>query len=302
MRRGLFAAALLLSATPARAELGEAERLFLEGRQLREAGRGDEACARFRESLALAIVPNTLFNVAQCDEDEGSLTGAITRYREGLARLPEDDERREVVTRRIAAIEARLAHLSLTIAADAPASATLHLDGRVVAPGRMAVDPGKHEVRLEAPGHEPVSSTIELAEGEHRELTLALTPKRGAATPAPHQEAPPPPEGGRDALAVAGWVAVSFGAAGLIAAAATGGVLLDRDDRIRALCPAERCSPEGRAAIDQSEPLLVGNAVSWAVGIAGAGLGVSLLVASALDEPPVSVGVGPGCIVVVGSF
>jgi hypothetical protein len=97
---------------------------------------------------------------------------------------------------------------------------------------------------------------------------------------------------GVDGMVVAGLAVGALGAAGLVVAAATGGLLLARDARIDELCPEQRCSAEGRAQIDGSEPLLVGNAVAWGVGIAGVAAGVVLLVVGASGSDPMVVGPG----------
>src|SRR5690349_7448647 len=69
--------------------------LIREGRTLLAEGRAEEACAKFRESLALRRSPGTLLNVGNCLEASGDLTGAFSIFEEtlSLARAEPDPQK-----------------------------------------------------------------------------------------------------------------------------------------------------------------------------------------------------------------
>ena len=262
----------------------EAEKVFLEARTALEQGRRDEACAGFRRSLDLAEVPNTIFNVARCDEQDGKLVSALGRWQRGLTLLPPGDARRAVAEERVADLERRVPRLSVQLAAGAPPDTRVTLDGAEISPPALGsavpLDPGNHVVVVEAPGHKERRVPVTLAEQDRRDLPVApgeAEPKTGGAgaqkAPPPPPPPPPPPDTSRRTL---GLVIGGVGAVGLVAAGVTGGILLSRDATIQEQCPRQVCTPEGRDAIDGSKPLLVVNAIAWGVGLVGAGAGAYL--------------------------
>jgi hypothetical protein len=66
------AVAILVAATPARADQAEAQRLFDEARKLLDQGNTVEACKLFAKSLELERAPGTLLNLGDCAEREGT--------------------------------------------------------------------------------------------------------------------------------------------------------------------------------------------------------------------------------------
>jgi hypothetical protein len=283
---GAALAATTLAVPAAQAAEGdEAQRLFIEGREALLRGDQATACARFRSSLALARVVNTLFNVAQCDERDGKLALALAGLREGVQRLAPGDERLAPARERLTALEARVPMVTLTPAADFPADAKVLLDGAAVAQAVTApvpLDPGEHTIAVEAPGHKTARFALTVAERDRKELVISAGPLEARRDTGPEgtQKLPPPPPplpGGSQTRRTAGFIAGAIGLAGLAAFGVTGGILLERDGRIQAACPDRTCTPAGRELIDGSAPLMVANAVSLGVGIAGAGLGAVLV-------------------------
>lgn len=294
---GALAAISLLSPGARAAEGDEAHRLFVEGRDALERGDQTTACARFRSSLALARVANTLFNVARCDERDGELALALQGWREGVLLLAAGDDRLAVAKERLAALEARVPMITLVHSSDLPAGARILVDGAAVAmpaPGTpLPLDPGEHTIVVEAPGRAAARFAVTLAERDRKEVAVAAgaVQSKGEPGPEPTQGVkppppPPPPPGGSEARRTAGLIAGAVGLVGLAGFAVTGGLLLERDGRIRAACPDKVCSPEGRELIDGGMPLMVANAVALGVGVAGVGLGAGLLLTSRTDSGP----------------
>jgi hypothetical protein len=291
IRRGALLAALLGVAAPAAggadaAEGEEAQRLFNEGRDALKRGDQGEACGKFRSSLALVRVANTLFNVAQCDERAGKLARALEGWREGVLLLGSEDERLTVAKERLGALEARVPRVTLIVAPELPAGARLMVDGAaapIPAKGAaLPLDPGEHTIALEAPGRAAERSTVTLAEGDRKEISL----RAGAPlAPATSSSAPPPPlKAASSPRRTGGFIAGVVGLAGLAAFTVTGGLLLERDGRIRQACPNKLCSPEGRALIQGNPPLMIANAATLGIGVAGLALGTVLLLSGGGDK------------------
>jgi hypothetical protein len=285
-------------APPANGASGDASRaaaLFDEGVAAIDRGDFVTACTKLGESLTLVERASTLLNLALCETEQGKLSLAVRHYKRAIALLPPDDKRLPTATARMDELSRRVPRLVITLAKAVPASATVRIDDVEIAPSDLAevpVDPGEHRIVLVVPGRADVTTTAKVAEGERRELHL----KPGAAlTPPPDPDAKPREEPS-DALRIAGYVVLGVGVAGVVVAAVTGGMLLANDATIDDNCPGQRCNPEGLETIDESESLFIGNAVGWAVAIAGVGTGAALLIVDAVQrgedsEEPVSAGV-----------
>ncbi len=159
--------------------------------------------------------------------------------------------------------------------------ATVRVDGRVAASrldGRpIAMDPGPHVVRVEAPaGAADVRVVVRQGEqnrpvdlqvgGPRAPLVVATAPPRPLSPPVPE----PRPPGGR---ATAGWIALGVGAAGLAGFAALGLHARSEVEDMRKTCLGH-CDP-GRVEAAERAALLANLALG--VGIAAAGTGTWLL-------------------------
>ena len=118
--------ALLAVASPAAAQVSRAEEKFREGRTAMEAGDLATACAKFEESLSLEASIGPLLNLADCEEKRGRLVRGLVLWREGLAKLPADDGRRDLATRRVADFERRIP--KIVVSADPGASILIDSD------------------------------------------------------------------------------------------------------------------------------------------------------------------------------
>jgi hypothetical protein len=286
-------------AQPSASQLAaDAERFFSEGRRAMTAKDYDRACASFRASLEIDRAEGTLLNLALCEESAGRLAKALSWWEEAIEALPDTDKRRAVAIERRAALLPRVPELTIELGPNAPADARLSIDGsqrpaRSVS-GPQRLDPGEHTIELHAPGRHPNSVRVVLLERDRREVVVSLgaelsgdspataapsTPAHTTITPA----AAPRSEDARsssDGRRVAGWIVGGIGLVGLGAAGVTGGLLLARDGRIRDECPDKQCTDSGREEIDGAAPWLVANAVAWAVGITGVGVGAVLVLTS----------------------
>ncbi|MDI1446279.1 hypothetical protein [Polyangium sp. 6x1] len=300
MRRafGGAIAVLLLSAlapSPVAADedpKARAQKLFFEGLKDIESGNREAGCTKLRESLSLFATPNTLFNLARCDEDAGRIAAALEYWKRGLSLIDGSDPRAKVAKEKIDALEARVPRLRV-ISQQGQAIAVVLLDGEEITPTSLAVplrvEPGKHVIVVRASGREDKRFAVELGEKERTEVVVTPGPElapveapkppplasSSAPVPPPPLPSTPPGSGRRTAGLVVGGV----GVAGLVAAGITGGVLVARDQEIDRDCNEQgvcAAGSTGYALAKGSGPLLVGNAVAWGVGLAGIGVGIAL--------------------------
>lgn len=169
---------------PSRAEpVNEARALFQRGIELVGEERWGEALEYFRRSRALSERPSTVFNI-------GSVLVRVGRMAEAIGTLEEflrvSDPRANAAERREAdrlLAEARAARVRLTLALNVP-DAQLWVDGaRVEGSGAERVvelDPGEHQLRLAAEGHEEASLSLSALPGQslRREVPLPPRPTR----------------------------------------------------------------------------------------------------------------------------
>lgn len=201
----------VVAQTETRAAVAEA--LYRQARDLMAAGKFDEACPKFAESQRLDPATGTLLNLAACHEKQGKLATAWLEYSDAqmAARRDAREDRVEYARARAQELEPRLSRLTMALApgADDPAL-DIELDGasigRAVIGAATPVDPGRHTVRVSAPGKKSWSANVEIAAAEQQSLLippLEIAPAEvaapaNAATPS---AAPPPSPTARDALA-----------------------------------------------------------------------------------------------------
>jgi hypothetical protein len=283
-----------------------AQQLFNEGLAAIEKGDPGTGCAKLRESLGLFTVANTLFNVAQCDEQDGKIASALEHWQRGLALLDARDKRAPVAKERIAALEPRVPRLRIVVPVGQGAT-TVVLDGRELAANvldaPLLVEPGKHELLIRVPGRQERRHEVDLSAGERTEVVAtpgpaatssAPTASASASAPQPPPTAsatvgPLPPDAG-SGLRTAGYVSLGIGGAGFIAAAVTGGLIVANDGRIKEGCPQPAsCPSDTFALVEKNRGLLPINAAAWGVGAAGIAAGaVMLLVAGRKGGAPTS--------------
>ena len=133
--------------------------LFEEGRALREAGKYEEACAKFTASIKLdPDAPGTLLNLGLCNEKLGKTATALAWYRKAQFRSAEAQmsEFEEAAKRQTIVLAAAVPTLRI----EAPPGATVLVDGsevNEVERARVEVDPGTHVIE---------------SGGERREVTV----------------------------------------------------------------------------------------------------------------------------------
>ncbi|APR79645.1 Hypothetical protein A7982_04992 [Minicystis rosea] len=277
-----------------------AQQLFQEGIAAIEKGDSATGCGKLRESLSLFAVSNTLFNVAQCDEKEGKPGAALEHWKRGLGLIDATDPRSKLAKERIAALEPKVPLLRIVVPLG-QAETKVTLDGQEIAASaletRFPVDPGKHTIVIRVAGRQDRKHEVVLAEGERTELVATQGPALAAPPPPPGNtgpvavkgpgappgsETPPPPPSSSSGLRVGGFVTLGIGGAALIAAGATGAMVLAHRSTANEMCGPEKnaCPPGFASQLSSDKGLVVGNTIAWSVGIAGVATGAILLIVS----------------------
>ena len=175
--------------------IAQAEQLFEQARSLATAGDYAAACPMFEASYKLDPALGTLLNMATCYENAGKLASAWGRYREtiSVATKVNDQQRIAIAREKAAALEPRLP--KLTIRATAVPGLVVMRDDVPVDPAVLGagiyVDPGKHVITANAPGHRAVSVEITMVEAETKIVEVPALEKL-PEPPAPAVPAPAP--------------------------------------------------------------------------------------------------------------
>jgi hypothetical protein len=304
-QRALAAAALALAlhGGSARAQSDDktsALALFKEGRALVAAGQLDRGCRAFAVSIKLVPKVSTMLNLADCYERAGKLSSAWTIFTEaaGAATHEHQPDREKLARDRAAALEPRLAHLTIATTGAPPARLTVTRDGEAVDLMTMGnaipIDAGKHTVEATAPHKKRWSTAVDITDGAKASVTIPLLEDDGdepgpsavvapSATDrsSPGSNAPPaqaPSQAGATQRTI-GLVGGVVGVAAIGAGAVFGFMAKSAKNAYEAHCgaaigaPASFCDPEGisghadastKATV--STGLLVGGAAALVAG------------------------------------
>lgn len=155
-----------------------AEQLFNQARGLAKTNQWAEACPKFEASLRYAPALGTRLNLATCYEHIGKLASAWGLYRESidLAKKTGDTKRRDYAQSQAAALEPRLAKLTISAPAKPPAGLVVTRDGTQIEPGALGIalyiDAGSHKITASAPGFEAFAQTVTIVDGKTETLVI----------------------------------------------------------------------------------------------------------------------------------
>lgn len=238
MPRALTAAAAIAAvlgsaaaATAASAEDRAAATQHLkQAQELRKQGQLAEACGHLQEVERLDPKLPALMDLADCTEQLGKLVEARTLWAAARdrARQTEKPQSRARAEERLAAVEARVSHLTLELH-DAAEGTQVLRDGAAVDVGtlgsELAIDPGDHVIVVKLADHEDAKYELKLAEGERKTLAIAPGPAIVvAAPPPPPRPVAPPPKPVEVSSSGSGQRSIGLvvGATGLVAAGVGG--------------------------------------------------------------------------------
>jgi hypothetical protein len=282
-------------AQPTAGASASAESLFREAKELMEQGKVSEACGKFTASYDIEPMVGTLFNLANCHEQEGRTASAWAEFLRAasMARSQSQADREEIARGRARDLEPKLMRLRIEVPeAVRLAGLEVTLGSTPVEPAAwgspIPVDPGEQVIRATAPGKEPREDRVTLTT-EGATVVFELRPLNDAPTepvvvPAPPREeppAPPPPRSeplgadsdpGRSQRTV-GLVVGAIGAAGLATGAVFGALAKgDWEDAKAEGCASGACpTPSGQTASEGANDKAL-------IGTIGVGAGGAFLI------------------------
>jgi hypothetical protein len=262
-------------AQPAERDLKAADALFNEARELVKQGNYVMGCPKFEASLALVPSPSTTINIAKCHEHSGRIATAWEYYRRALElnlnRPTTDVDRQkalhDIATEGMNTLEPRLPKLRVNIS-NPPPSLDVLCDGKqlsAVSLGQeLPLDPGRHEVRVSAPGYRAQTHTVLLAEG--KTITVGVTLEAEAPAGKPNQ---PVLQGGGLPTWV-GLVTAGVGVVGVGVGAVLGGLAIakyDESNKGKHCFENNRCDPTGLGL--RKDAIGLGNASTATIIVGG---------------------------------
>ncbi|MEO6598483.1 MAG: hypothetical protein ABIQ16_01330 [Polyangiaceae bacterium] len=274
----LCCAALLLAAAPAAARGAASSRtaraaaLAQQGQGLLDAGRVNEACAKFEASETVANDLGTLLKLGDCYERAGRTASAWHAFLEAqaVAQNKQDPEREQVATFRIAAIEPKLARVVFIVPMTSRVPGlTVRLGTNAISPAAWSssipVDPGVERVSASAKGYAPWSVDLDASQAQGRLLRVTVPALNPLSTVNTDRQS---------AYRTAGIVTGSVGLAGL-GAGAVFNALSSHEDQKGCVQGVVQCttnrSPDSNKYANAA-------AVSFALGGALVATGVTLFV------------------------
>jgi tetratricopeptide (TPR) repeat protein len=221
----------------------EGTRLFDEGRELAKAGRYEEACAKFDDSLALDHAAGTALNYGDCLEKLGQLRKAWRMFDDAATLFDRTHDPRAAYAReRAAAVDVKLATVVVKVADPTRAELVIRIGEESVPPAAQIVarvEPGEVEVSATAPGRTPFRQRARGVAGQRVIVEIPALAATAVAAPREpvHVEASP---GRRDRTRVK----LAYGLGGVGAASLVGSLalgLIARSQYNRAV--DEECTP-----------------------------------------------------------
>lgn len=158
-----------------------AETLYQQGKSLMDQKKYDDACPKFAESHRLEPATGTLLNLASCNEARGRLATAWAEYNDAIAAARRDnrEDRVQFARDRIAAIEPKLARVTIVVPAEVEVEGLeVRFDGQVFGKAAWGVpaptDSGKHTIEVSAPKKKPWSQSLQVADAEQKTLQIPV--------------------------------------------------------------------------------------------------------------------------------
>jgi hypothetical protein len=270
---------------PAHAEAGPQERaaaetLFQDGKKLMTSGKVAEACRKLEESQRLDPRAGTLLALGVCHQKEGKVTTAWVEFREALALAKKSGrlDRVALAQKEIAAIEPKLPRLAIVVPkASALPGLVLLRDGEELGQPSwdtaVPVDPGEHRVQASAPQYQSWESTVTLAEGEERKVTVPVL----LAVPKPVASVPKPIEQPKRQARTSAWLIGGVGVAALGVGTYFGVRAITKRSASDDYCRGALCDPQGVELNDQAKAAATVSNIACGLGLVGIGVATWLL-------------------------
>jgi hypothetical protein len=274
-----------LAQQPSAMDVAQARELFNQGLRLRDKGDANGAIEKLKAAHALANTPITGLELGRTYEQVGKLVEAretllsIGRIAVQPTETPRASAGRVEGARMAEDLRARIPSLTVKVTGVPIATVAVSIDGASV-PSEVLeaprpVNPGSHEVFARSTTGGTAQTTVDLKEGDAREVELKIA-FVGPAVQASHSPsgAPgtptesPPPQASKG-LSPVFYAGASLAGAGLVVGGITGALALSKASSVRQGCPNDTCSSAAYSDLQSGRTL--GNVST--VGFIAAGVG-----------------------------
>jgi hypothetical protein len=157
----------------------EADALFMEGKELRDAGQHAAACDRFQKSQKLDPALGTLQNIGMCLEKQDKLIAALQSFEKLLveATKASDNERLRVAQEALKRLQKTIPRLQIYLREDSRVPGLeILLNGEPVPKKVLGIsaplDPGRYVISARAPDYQRQSKTVVLVAEQNRRVNI----------------------------------------------------------------------------------------------------------------------------------
>jgi hypothetical protein len=287
--------------------------LAQQGAEAFERGQYGVALDRFTRAQAIFGAPSLSLMRARALRKLGRLTEAVDAY-EVTQRTPIALDAPEAFRRAVAdarregaELDARMPRMLVRVRGGGNfEQVRVVLDGKVVPPALLDVerpiDPGRHEIHAFAPGRDPITRHLLVAEGEHVVVDLPFVERAAKRAPAPAASRDASDRDGTSSTRrTLGFVGAGVGTAALGVAAVSGVIALKKQSTLDSVCNPGCPS----SAADDIDAFRVNRTISYAglaVGVLSLGVGGYFLLTSTSTPEQVGVHVSASGVRVGGRF
>jgi hypothetical protein len=272
----------------AQSNSAQAETMFREGKRLMAAKDYAAACPKFAEAARLDPSSGVQLALGLCLEGQGKTASAWGAYvtAASLARRDGRKDRERAADQHASALEPKLPHVTIEVAAPTAALAGLVVreDGVLIGSAAWSsapIDPGAHTIDAAAPGKKAFAATFAIDPGEKKTVSVPVledapaTPASASAsapaspTAVPAASTVPVGSGGSSAGAApsessaplaepshalrnTGLVVLGVGAASTIAGVVFGLVAINKASSVNKACPGSTCGNAQTVSDDQT--------------------------------------------------
>jgi len=278
-------------------ELEEARMRFRRGVELARAGNCRGALAELQASLEIVERPNTLYNIARCQEEMHRYDLAVRAYERYQSLAPADAPDRAAVEATMRSLRALLG----TIVVQSNVPATVWIGDRMVgeAPGEVLVPGGRHALEVRARGHLAERREVEVAGQRTVQVEVSLERAEMNVTNVEQRTVNVTEEGGAPPAVF--YTGVALTAAAGVATLALGIRTLGLRSDAEAIDPLDR-DARLAGAEDADQSALVTDILLGATGALAITTLVLFFVTDWNDDESVAVSVGPGSVAIRGRF
>ncbi len=306
MAFSLTSASAVAWAGPTPKDRSAAKTAWTQAKKLESQGKQDEAVLKLREAVEKDPKAQYQLDLARALARTRSLVEAVKVADEVIASKEPNTQRAKAAAAALKKdVEPKIPSLKIEIAGGRGRDVRATIDGESVAIGRdLPMDPGSYSVKARAGTAPEVAETVDLAESQHRVVTLDLDK-------ADREIAKQPKAKGTKGNMIPAGILYGLGGASVAAGAVLGVLAFNKTSETQEACGGSVCPPELAGDVQLSQDYGTASTILFAVGGLALAAAVVLTVTVGIDHGPsddapkgasASLFVGLGSMGVAGRF